>query len=419
MKRKTIVGLSLIAFVALLYPAAIRAQTFSVIHAFEDSEGGAPYAGVTLNDGILYGTFYGNPFSGGGGVYQVTRQGDIWVTTPIYFFAGKDGWEAAANVAFSPDGHLYSTTWQGGANNDGTVFRLVPSSSFCKIAKCFPWKQDALHSFQNSVDGRYPLFGNIVFDPTGNIYGTNIGGGPSDGGLVYQLQPAGDNWTSSVLYSFKGNPDGRVPYGGVVRDNSGNLFGTTAFGGSGEWGTIYKLTYIVGVGWKETVIYTFQNTTDGQAPVASLVLDASGNLYGSTTKGGSPSAGGGTIFELSPSGDSWTFQTLYTFSRDKVYNCGPFGALAMDSAGNLYGTTSCNGATNQGNVFKLTNTGHGWTYTSLHDFTGGSDGAMPLSNVIIDMDGTLYGTASLGGSFDGLCGSLGVNGCGVVWMIKP
>jgi uncharacterized repeat protein (TIGR03803 family) len=205
----------------------------------------------------------------------------------------------------------------------------------------------------------------------------------------------------------------------VFRNSNGNLFGTTANGGSGNWGTIFKLTYTVGVGWQETVIYTFQNTTDGQSPIGTLISDASGNLYGSTTKGGTSTAGGGTIFELSPSGNTWTFQTLYTFSRDRVYNCGPFAALSMDSAGNLYGTTFCDGANNMGNVFKLTNTGNGWVYTSLHDFTGGSDGAMPYSNVTFDSDGTLYGTTREGGSFDGSCGNVGVGGCGVVWMIKP
>jgi uncharacterized repeat protein (TIGR03803 family) len=129
------------------------------------------------------------------------------------------------------------------------------------------------------------------------------------------------------------------------------------------------------------------------------------------------SGGGGTVFELSPSGDIYTFNLLYSFSGGA--SCGPQANLALDAAGNLYGTTRCDGAYQSGNVFKLTNTPNGWVYTSLHDFTGGSDGNLPYSNVTIDTDGTLYGTAESGGSFEGDCNHLTPAGCGVVWMIKP
>ncbi len=153
--------------------------------------------------------------------------------------------------------------------------------------------------------------------------------------------------------------------------------------------------------WVPTTLYSFAN---GNGPnSAGLVVDGNGNLYGATRYGGS--GGGGTVFELSPY--NWMFNPLYSFTGDPA--CGPFASLTMDSAGNLYGTTYCHGANHYGSIFKLTNTANGWVYASLHDFTGGSDGAYPNSTVTIDADGTLYGTASQGGS----------NNYGVVWMIKP
>ena len=171
-------------------------------------------------------------------------------------------------------------------------------------------------------------------------------------------------------------------------------------------GTVFELTYVPGIGWTEQVLYNFQNAGDGALPFGGLILDSSGNLYGSTRNGGS--GGGGTVFELSPSGDTWTFKLLYSFSGVGI-PCGPVATLSMDSAGNLYGTTQCDGIYNNGSVFKLSNTENGWVHTSLHDFTGGTDGGDPVSNVSIDTDGTLYGTASGGGD----------HGYGVVWMIKP
>ena len=150
-------------------------------------------------------------------------------------------------------------------------------------------------------------------------------------------------------------------------------------------------------------------------PAGGLIFDSAGNLYGTTFDGGSGS--GGTLFELSPFGNSWTYKLLYSFSGPDWRSCGPYATLTMDAAGNLYGTTNCDGVYDSGNVFRLRNTENGWVYTSLHDFTGGSDGALPQSNVSIDTDGTLYGTTWNGGEMN--CVSGYGAGCGVVWMIKP
>jgi uncharacterized repeat protein (TIGR03803 family) len=177
-------------------------------------------------------------------------------------------------------------------------------------------------------------------------------------------------------------------------------------------------------GWTENILYNFDYTSAGGYPIANPIFDqSSGNLYGATTDGGT--GGGGTVFELSPSGSGWTFNLLYNLVGDG--NCstlgyygpgpGPWGALALDSGGNLYGTTCSDGAYGYGNVFELTPSNDGWTYTDLHDFTGGSDGAFPISNVVFDSSGNLYGTASAGGS--GTCNFEGATGCGVVWEITP
>jgi uncharacterized repeat protein (TIGR03803 family) len=170
------------------------------------------------------------------------------------------------------------------------------------------------------------------------------------------------------------------------------------------------LTYEPGFGWTGSTLYSFQNGSDGGHVGAGLIFDPSGNLYGATINGGT--GGGGTVFELTPSNGGWTLKTLYSFTGD--FNCGPEGTLVMDGTGNLYGTTFCDGANKAGNVFELIPSGGNWTYSSLHDFTGGVDGGHPYSNVVFDSAGNLYGTTSAGGT-----GSACNGGCGVVWEITP
>ena len=183
-------------------------------------------------------------------------------------------------------------------------------------------------------------------------------------------------------------------------------FGVTRSGGPQNYGTVFELKYVTGVGWQEIPVYNFTGSTDGSDP-SGVTFDGSGNLYGVTRNGGS--GGGGTIFELSPSGNSWTYKLLHSFVGPP--GCGPARPLTFDGTGNFYGTTICDGDYTVGNIFKLSNTGNGWVYSSLHDFDGLKAllGAFPESNVTIDTDGTLYGTANAGGS----------NNNGVVWMIKP
>ncbi len=415
MTLKTHVSPILIALALFLSPTA-HAQTFSVLHAFAGAgDGVSPLSGVTVRGGALFGVTYATtPRAGTGSVFEMQRVGKNWTFAPIYVFNGDDGANPYSRVVFGPDGHLYGTTQYGGTGGQfgpGTAFQLTPPASFCKTAYC-PWTRKQVFDFsdpQNS--GSNPGHGDLVWDQQGNIYGTTIDGRVGPGGTVYQLIPSGVTWTETVLNWFPSGETRPAAAGGVVFDKSGNLFGTLS-SGTFDNGYVYELKNVGGT-WQLITLYTFSGGSDGGNPQGGLISDSAGNLYGATADGAS--GRGGTVYELSPSGDTWTFKVIYTFTGVLNSPCGPTRSLTFDAAGNLYGTTQCDGSFEEGNVFKLTNTQNGWVYTSLHDFTGGADGNWPFSEVAIDTDGTLYGTTLGGGNRSCDSGS----GCGVVWMIKP
>ena len=395
--RSSVIALALaIAFTLAITPP-VHAQTYSVIHTFTGPDGSDPRAGVTLRAGILYGTTR-IISSGGGNVYALAPFEDNWIPMTLYIFPG-DG-EPLSRPVFGPDGHLYGTNFGG----SGSVFKLTPPISICRTANCF-WKYDLL---SNAYGLQNPGYGDVAFDSQGNIYGTvEFCLQPPQFGAVYQISHVGNDWVQTPIYFFQGYPDTSGTESGVILDPNGNVFGA-ANGGTHNRGAIYKLKYVTGVGWQETIIYSFNDSSDGSLPTG-ITFDSFGNLFGVTSGGGT--GNGGTVFELSPSGDTWTFKLLYSFAA--AGNCGgpgPARPLTIDTAGNLYGTTVCDGAYGYGSVFKLTKSGDSWVYSSLYNFTGGPDGARPLSTVTIDTDGTLYGTASSGGS---------QNSNGVVWKIKP
>ena len=436
------VGATLASFLFLALP--IQPQTFTVLHTFtgEQQDGASPYAGVTIDRaGNLYGTtaYGGSPGSpacrygpGCGTVFKLTHKNSTWILDPLHSFAGgNDGADPGAGVIFGPDGSLYGTTAEGGSGGCsgdyggcGTVFNLKPAVSACKSAVC-PWTETVLYAFEGGTGGSAP--GDLTFDQAGNIYGTAGGGigkcdqGGDPCGLVYELEHSSGGWTENVIYRFTGS-DGGTPASGVIFDDHGNLYGTTEVGGDLACdppygcGTVYQLTPSPS-GWTERVLYSFSSEPNLVFPLSGLVFDSVGNLYGTTTGGGD---GGGAVFELSPSGNNWTFTTLYTFPLNTG---GPYASLTMDAAGNLYGTTvyggqpDCNGSFGCGNVFKLTPGNGGWTYTSLHNFTGLSDGGYPYAPVILDANGNLYGTTPFGGT-SYYCSAYGI-GCGVVFEITP
>jgi uncharacterized repeat protein (TIGR03803 family) len=419
--RPHIVDAAMVLIVTLgLTLVSAQAQTFTVLHSFSGGEDGAnPLAGVNIDRA---GNLYGTASLGGlgyGTVYKLANQGSGWVLNPLYQFAGgSDGFYPEARVTIAADGTLFGTTFYGGTNQVaclqgdvqtcGTVFQLRPPASVCKTALC-PWTETQIFLGNTFPSFFFPTFGDIVFDHAGNLYGAALQGGNRGGaGGVFELTPSDGSWTeTSILELGRAGTGGSDPFAGVILDSAGNLYGTTAgtFGVSNyPYGTVYELSPS-GSGWTVSLLHQFQNGSDGSFPKADLIMDALGNLYGTTSNGGSGS--GGTVFELTPSQGGWVFSVLYSFTAP--ISRGPWSPVLMDAAGNFYGTTLAGGAFQQGSVFKLTHSDGGWTYTSLHDFTGGSDGRSPYGHLIFDTNGNLYGTAGWGGS----------TGNGVVWEITP
>jgi len=329
-----------------------------------------------------------------------------------------DGIAPYAGLIADTGGNLYGTTYSGGAYNGGTVFKLAPKSGG-------GWTESVLHSFGNGTDGAFPS-GGLVFDKTGNLYGTTFqGNGADDAGIVFELSPStGGAWTETVLHVFGSGADGAKPSGSLVFDAFGNLYGTTQAGGTGSCptcGTVFELSPMVGGGWTESVIYTF-HSLDGYSPNGSLILDASGNLYGLTFFGGI-GIGEGSAFELVQTQPGvWKKKILHSFGNVSADGQEPVGGLVVDSSGNLYGTLSIGGSSTTcgdngcGAVFELSPKGKGnWGEKILHNFANhGVDGYEPYAGLVLDASGNLYGSTQHGGS-GGNC----VDGCGTVFKLAP
>ncbi len=329
------------------------------------------------------------------------------------FTGGNDGRYSEGSLTFDQSGNLYGTTFSGGAYNLGAVFKLTPSPKG-------GWTEIVLHSFAGGGDGAGPDAG-VIFDVAGSLYGTTSSGGASNAGTVFKLSQSDGSWTESVLYSFVGGKDGSLPRASVILAPAGNLYGTTYYGGRFGYGVVFQLTPNGNGSWKEHVLHDFANY-DGSHP-SGLILDQKGNLYGTTFAGGdlkcNPSFGCGAVFQLVPNIDgSWKENVLHRFTgKGGGY---PMASLVFDFAGNLYGTTSWNDGLGFGLVFQLTPNGNGsWKEKVLYHFKGGikggSDGSYPTANLLFDKTGNLYGTTLHGGNFR-YCVSVG---CGIVFTLKP
>src|SRR5271155_817044 len=305
---------------------------------------------------------------------------------------GKDPYTALIS---DTAGNLYGTTLLGGAFGYGAVFEVV------KPPGGGGWTQKILHSFDNNGKDGYRPYAGMVFDGNGHLYGTTNQGGTYNGGTVFELSPrTGGGWTEKILHSFNNNgADGYDPYAGLVLDGSGNLYGTTPFGGAENGGTVFELTP-THQAWAENILYSF-NANDGSpyTPYADLVFDGDGNLYGTTLNGG---AGYGAVFELlAPTEGGWTEKTLHSFLDNGKDGNTPYGGVILDSAGNLYGDTTNGGSNGKGVVFELTKPRGGgpWSEKLLHTFNAnerGTDGEDPQASLFLD-GGNLYGTTSLAG----------------------
>ena len=446
---------AMLVLAILATPAASAQNTFATIHKFTGTDGASPVGNLVSDSaGNLYGvTSTGgqqNPatcsFIGSGDycgtAFKLTRSSSgKWQETVIYEFqGGNDGGIPLAGLTIDASGNLYGTASVGGGEFSGVVFELSPTKSGS-------WTETVLYYFVGGSDGFFPI-GNLIFDKSGNLYGTTYGGGTGFCGLgvscgtVFELSPHSNGfWSENILYNFSELSDGAEPTAGLIFDRQGNLYGTASIGGNltGNCGypgfgcgTVFELSPNSTGGWSKNTLYTFTDGEDGAVPYAGLIFDAAGNLYGSAFAGGNlngcNASGCGVIYRLSPtSSGGWTETVIHTFQLlgTHIGQGGgvPLASLTFDSAHNLYGTASqggtIGGAAGHGVVFKLSRTSsNSWKETVLHTFSG-SDGSVPNSGLLFDSAGNLLGTTASGGISNGGSSGCGSDGCGVVFELKP
>jgi uncharacterized repeat protein (TIGR03803 family) len=310
------------------------------------------------------------------------RAQTAFTETVLHNFAGNppQGAYPYGALAADAEGNLYGTTFQGGPMNAGVVFKRDSGGHYT-----------VLHAFTGGSDGGNPIAG-VILDSAGNLYGTGAAGGASGSGVIYKVDPSGQE---TVLYNLAGTPQA-----GVIRDAAGNLYGTTTDGGARHMGSVYKLD----TSGQMKVLHSFSTGSGGNFPYAGVIGDGEGNLYGATSRGGAADAG--VVYQLDSSGQE---TVLYSFT-DQADGGSPYAGVIRDSAGNLYGTTNAGGAAGYGVVYKVDTAGQ---ETVVYSFTGGADGGMPNAGVIRDAAGNLYGTTTAGGAGSGSSGS------GVVYTVSP
>lgn len=405
---------ALIAFICsfLVLATAAFAATQKTLHTFAGGGDGAYPLGSLILDS--HGNLFGATNAGGnnecdsslsagcGTVYQLTPNADgSWSETVLHIFMqSTDGGQPLASPVMDASGNLYGSTQYYGPYGEGLLWQLVPANG--------SWTENIVHTFHGAGDGFWCA--GLTFDLHGRLFGTTFAGGSNNDGTVFELIPqSGGTWSDRVLHNFaSGSHDGNAPNDAPLFNARENLFGTTYEGGPHLSGTVFQMNRSAS-GWVEKPIYFFQGLafgggSDGANPVAGVIADKAGNLYGTTDYGGSASVG--TVYEVSPSGNgTWTEKVLYTFTDGT--DGGHPGGLVLDEAGNLYGVTS--GHRTFGSVFELSPNGSSWTFTVLYDFTGGADGGSPAGSLVRDANGNLYGTTTYGGA----------SGLGTVFEITP
>jgi uncharacterized repeat protein (TIGR03803 family) len=435
--RRKILHTLLITFVfacSLFINSQTFAGTYEAVMKFDGADGLAPNTGLITDGKNFYGTALNSAYLGV--VYELSPPSSgsgPWTETVLYSFpSGGDIWDPQAGLARDAQGNLYGTTFSGGlrgttacSDGCGAVFELSPPSE-----PGGSWTETTLYEFQGNEDGGGPE-GTLILDAAGNLYGTTVNGGDVYGaccGTAFELSPpssSGGAWTETVLHDFTGGSDGEAPVAGLYRDSTGNLYGTTVTGGFGSSGTVYKLSPpSSGGAWKEKILYSFTGASDGGGPL-SVLTEYKGSLYGTAEVGGSStacSAGCGTVFKLTPNSEGvWSFTAFYSL-QGQSDGSQPRSGLAVDSAGNLYGTTAQGGDVSKpcdeknydgcGVVFELSPQSGGatWNYAVLHTFDG-PDGFLP--NALLLSHGVLWGATLQGGAVSlTVCGGLG---CGVIF----
>jgi len=313
------------------------------------ADGGEPYKGVTLD---AEGNLYGTAVTGGGGsceggcgvVYKLSNSGGTWNQTVIHTFTGSDGSGPGSPVAIDKNGDVFGTTPTGGANGIGVVYQLREDVG--------AWKFRVIHTFTGGDDSGGGSASRLLIDAAGNLFGVCTVGGANGFGTVFEMSLHQGLWQLTTLYAFKDSPDGALPYGGLIADKAGNFYGTTYYAGANDLGTVYQLTKINGA-WTERVLYSFQGGSDGGSPISTLVADAAGNLYGTTSEGGAAACGCGTIFKMSrDSTGKWSETVAYRFPGTPQPGFA-YNGLVADPSGIFYGATVHGGSGNDGAIYKF------------------------------------------------------------------
>ena len=341
-------------------------QTPTTVVTFDVTNGFLPYFGslAQAGNGDMYGTTYEGGANGAGTVFKLTPTGAL---TTLHSFDTTDGAFPAGSLLLATNGDLYGTTWEGGTDGVGTIFKITPAGALT-----------SLHSF-DSTHGALCVSG-LIQATNGDLYGTTYQGGANNLGTIFKITPAG---VFTSLHSFAA-AEGATPYAGLIQATDGYLYGTTYQAGASNVGTVFKVT-MAGV---LTTLYSFTvSLTDGTHPYAALVQASNGLLYGSTSSGGA--SGYGTIFTITPEGALTTIHSFAVLDGDN-----PQSKLVEANDGNLYGTTSGGGTTGDGTIFKITLAG---SLTTLYSFDG-TDGAFPIGGLAQSTDGTFYGTTYEGGA---------------------
>lgn len=386
----------------------VFAQTFSIIHHFRGgaSAGNPGFQLVQDAAGNLYGTT-----SWGGAVRRCQGNGcgGVYRLSPNgnqWTYTELYYFESAEpyNLILDAAGNLYGELSGGGTYGAGLVFELSPTATP-------PWTYTTLYTFTGGSDGSLPV-GGLTLDAEGNLYGTTRYGGDSTNlGTVFELSPQpGGVWTEEVLWDFSfASNAGYNPNAGVVFDPQGNLYGTTDEASVNGNGTVYKLTKSAS-GWTATLVYQFMDGADGAEPEAPVAIDAAGNLYGTTITGGNKQKpfGTGTVYELSPdSNGDYSFHVLHIFGKTGQ----SYYPVVVDPSGNLIGVADGGATFSPGFVFKLTHSGSTWDYGLLHGFDG-NNGFQP-NTLMIAPSGDLFGVTNYGG----IAGCMDNSGCGVVFKL--
>jgi uncharacterized repeat protein (TIGR03803 family) len=330
-----------------LMPPASPPWQESVLHSFSCyTDGKNPHGGASFDrSGNLDGTTVaggsgGSCGSDGCGVlFQLTPQTENVLHD---FTAGRDGFGPGGGVVFDPSGNIYGMTPDGGSHSEGTIYEVWRAGR--------KWHEKIIHAFTGGADGGVGSLGLLLRDTAGNLYGVAEIGGAHGAGTVFRLHATSrKRWRLTTLYAFKGQPDSASPYGGLVADPAGDLFGTTYYGGAAGLGSVFELARRSHGPYRERVLYSFQGGSDGSSPTATLILQ-SGELYGTTSAGGG-SCGCGTLFEVDARSGDETVLHAFGNGSDGAY---PYYGLTLDARGNFYGATVAGGAFGQGSVYEFT-----------------------------------------------------------------